>query len=174
MAGLVFEIINTVAGAVLGVVMPVVLQHALLKRRPELLGEWKSACKMPLAASDRWLAETVCIDVRWGRLRIRNVGDEPAGRYEAVGKLSQAMTVFGQRRWLGSGAFAEGHFELTVHPLGRILYGEFLCPDDTGGRVYAGWVLARTEADLEKGKRLLFKTRSYRGTPGEALVHAQA
>jgi hypothetical protein len=85
--------------------------------------------------------------------------------YTGFGRLTCERQI--QGRWKSRVDLndMEGLFLLTVNPASTVMYGYFTTPDETGGIVFAGWILAKIagaeeavlSARLQKAQQLLKK-----------------
>lgn len=68
-------IAGTVAGAVLSLVIPVVTDAYRYRKRPGLLGDWKSIYQLVYESGRPWQQEDIRIDLFLGQLRLKNCND---------------------------------------------------------------------------------------------------
>jgi hypothetical protein len=168
-----WQITITVFGAVFGAmvsfVLPIVLNNKRFKKRPKLLGSWKSAYRPDFRDSTSAITEDVEIDLRFGKLRIRNRNNPSGDAYVVHADLVQRMYLTGQWVSLKRGANAFGAIILTISPLGNLMYGYFTGLGNSGERTYCGWVLGRTQKDLTTALELLRRSTLNVATPRRKL-----
>jgi hypothetical protein len=152
-------IFGAIVGALLSLLLPVITNNRRYKRRPELLGSWKSIYRPDFREDSRWITGEILIELHFGKLRMRNINNPSEDYYMIHAEVVQRMYIIGHWFSLQPGANAFGAIILTVNPLGNLMYGYFTGLGDTGERTYCGWVMARKEEDLIKGIELLRRTR---------------
>jgi len=152
-------------GALLGLVLPSILVWWQYKRRPELLGKWKSTYQGIDETQGTWVEEDIFIDVAWGKFRFKNGGSTYDYKYAAKGNVVQKVFVVGDWESIRPGANAYGAFILTISAQGDCMYGYWVGPDKSGARRYGRWVLARTDQGVDKAKRLIESMRMPNLTP---------
>lgn len=162
-------VFGAVFGASLSLMLPVIISHQRYKKRPDLLGTWKSAYRPDFRDSTTSEIENVDIDLHFGELRIRNRNNAAEDSYIVHAELVQRIYIVGRWASLKPGANAFGTIILTVNPLGNVMYGFFTGLGDTGERTYCGWVLTRSEEDLSKAFDLLKSSSLPLTPPRQAL-----
>jgi hypothetical protein len=163
------SVFGAVVGAILSLVIPVIINSRRYKKRPELLGAWKSIYRPDFREDTSWITEDIEIELHFGKLRMRNLNNPSEDDYLVHAELVERMYIIGHWFSLKPGANAFGAIILTVNPLGNLMYGYFTGLGDTGERTYCGWVLARKEEDLYKGIELLRRTSLNLARPNKAL-----
>ena len=157
--GNMFEIVLAVFSAVLGSILsigiPVIVTNRQYNRRHEFFGKWKSSYQSLDRPDAEWVNEEVDIDLHIRRFRIRNYSNEAKYDYIAYADLIDRTYLKGSYRSNRPGANAFGALVLTIAPRGDLLYGFWIGPNDTGERRYGGWVLGRTNDDIDRAKELL-------------------
>jgi hypothetical protein len=151
-------VFGAIVGAILSLLLPVIINNRRYKRRPELLGSWKSIYRPDFREDSRWITEEIQIELKFGKLRMRNLNNPSEDYYMVHAEIVQRMYIIGHWFSLQPGANAFGAIILTVSPLGNLMYGYFTGMGDTGERTYCGWVMGRKEEDLIKGVELLRRT----------------
>ncbi len=164
-------VFGAVFGAMFSLVLPVIINNNRHKKRPELLGTWKSIYRPDFRGSTLEITEDVEIDLHFGKLRMRNRNNPSEDTYVVHADLVQRMYVIGHWRSLKPGANAFGAIILTVSPLGNLMYGYFTGLGNTGERTYCGWVLARRKEDLSTALELLRRTSLKLARPSKTLEH---
>ncbi len=148
-------VFGAVFGAALSLMVPVIVSHQRYKKRPDLLGTWKSAYRPDFRNGTTSVIENVEIDLHFGELRMRNRNNLAEDSYIVHAELVERIYIVGRWASLKPGANAFGAIILTISPLGNVMYGFFTGLGDTGERTYCGWVLTRSEQDLGKAVDLL-------------------
>jgi len=152
----------TVVGAVFSsllALIPTLVRWIQHKRRPELLGEWKSTYQGIDEPPGTWVTEDITIRASFGKLIFRNQNSSEGYRYTARTQLVEKSYLIGQWESIRPGANAYGSHILTVSAQGNYLYGYWVGPDQAGSRRYGRWVLARDHDGLERAKALLESMR---------------
>lgn len=151
-------VLGAVVGAIFSFMLPVVLNNRRYKKRPDLLGMWKSTYRPDFRENTTGITEEVKIDLHFGKLRMRNSSNPSEDAYLVLAELVQRTYITGHWLSLKPGANAFGAIILTVSPLGDLMYGYLTGLGNTGERTYCGWVLARRKEDLDIGIGILRRT----------------
>jgi len=148
-------VFGAVFGAFLSFVLPILINNERHKKRPELLGSWKSSYRPDFRDWTSTVTEDIEIDLHLGKLRMRNAKNPSDDAYVVHAKLIERVYIIGRWRSLKPGANAFGAIILTVSPLGNLMCGYFTGLGNTGERTYCGWVLARKEEEINTAVELL-------------------
>jgi hypothetical protein len=76
-------------------------------------------------------------------ISITSKNNSESGNYTAFGSLPLERQVMGDWKYHKGSDETCGLFVLTFSPNAKYMYGVFTSPDETGGVVYAPWVLAK-------------------------------
>lgn len=144
-----------IIGAFFGLWLPFIFHWWKYNRRPELLGDWKSAYQGIDEIAGTWVSENVHVDVAKGKFRLKNSSSSHGYNYTAWGNAVAKTHLVGDWESIRPGANAYGAFILTISPQGDSMYGYWVGPDKTQARRYGRWVLARDDEGLEKTKNLI-------------------
>jgi hypothetical protein len=101
------------------------------------------------------------IDLDWNKVRIRNGSNKVNYDYVAFGELVGRAYLKGKYLSNSPDSNAFGAFVLTISPRENIIYSYCIGPNDRGERRYAGWVIGKTNEDVEMGKVILAQTTHY-------------
>ncbi len=159
---LAWAIVGAVLSTALSYYLPIVLNWWQYRKRSDLLNDWFSTYKGIDEPPGTWVTEKLFVDIHGGQLRFKNADSSHQYNYTALGKLVQKVHIVGDWESIRSGANAFGAFILTVAAQGNYMFGYWTGPDQTGARRYGRWVLARTQDDIERAKRLLEEIRQPR------------
>lgn len=121
-------------------------------RFPHLVGDWKSIYPLPVEEGCPMVDEV--IEIRPGRngLSFTTKTSSHEDYYTAFGRLTLEKQITGKWKSREELNDMEGVFILTVHPTSNFMYGYFTSPDQTGGVVYATWVLAKMAEGVDEAK----------------------
>lgn len=148
-------ILGALLGAIFSLVLPQVVDHIRLKKRPAFAGEWLSTWEPKSAGRPSWVNEKMRVTIEFGRLRFSNSENECSYSYEGTARLIKNRHLVGTWRSLKPGAYSSGAFLLTVAPQGHYLFGQIVGPNDEGVMEAGRYVLGRSPQDVEEGKRML-------------------
>jgi hypothetical protein len=136
-------------------------------RFPHLVGEWQSIYLKTDEEGQPLIEEMVEIRACRSGISINSKsGIREDDYYTAFGRLPEERQIIGEWESRAENSDTSGVFILTVSPSANYMYGYFTSPDETGGAVYASWVLAKKAgADetkvnerLKKAQAMLTKT----------------
>lgn len=143
-------------------------------RHRELAGEWESRYRFAYDEREEMLKEKVLIGPSRGKVCIESKENPKNDHYTAFGKLVMGKHLTGEWESVRPTASSGGPFMLTLHPLGNLMYGYFVAPDDDYGILHATWVLAKKgggDAEDERlialGEKLLRDTSLFAHRPHE-------
>jgi hypothetical protein len=148
----------TFVGAALSALIasfPSVGRYFRHKRRPELLGNWRSSYQGIDEPSGTWVTEDVHVRQHFGTLIFKNSNSSQRYDYTARCQLVEKCYLVGNWESIRPGANAYGAHLLTISAQGNCLYGYWCGPDQAGSRRYGRWVLARDKKGLGIAKELL-------------------
>jgi hypothetical protein len=145
-------------------------------RRPQfwqLAGEWASCYRFAYDDEEGMLDEEVVIRPACGKVCIESKSNKKGDNYIAYGKLVMGKHLTGEWESVRPTASSGGPFMLTLHPLGNLMYGYFIAPDDDFRILHATWVLAKkagaTDDEVKrlllKGERILRETSKFAQPP---------
>lgn len=121
----------------------------------ELAGEWESRYRFAYDAEEAMLKEVVQIGPARGKVRIESKENPKNDHYVAYGRVVMDKHLTGEWESVRPTASSGGPFMLTLHPLGNLMYGYFVAPDDDYAILHATWVLAKKGGGKEEEERLL-------------------
>ena len=152
------SIIGAAFGSLATFVLPILIQTSKYKKRREFLGKWDSSYQQyqNKGKDGEWIEEQIVIGIRRGKLHIQSTNNPIDDHYWAQGQIVDHCII---GSWHSSleGGLATGGFVLTILPMGKIMYGCFSGPRDSGEKIFGAWILARNKEDLARGKDLLAK-----------------
>jgi len=154
-----FQFFWTLVGALIGFLIPIISIWWKHKRRPELLGAWKSAYQGIEQPEGTWVTEEVLISLSLGKLHLKNMNSSHGYNYTGYGSIIERVHITGNWESVRPGANAYGAFMLTISSQGDFLYGYWVGADKVGAQRYGRWVLARNWGSIEEAKALLEKMR---------------
>lgn len=145
-------------------------------KKPEfwqLAGEWKSRYRFAYDDDEEEFVEEVEIRPARGKICIESKMNPKDDHYIAYGSLHMDKHLVGKWESSRKTASSGGVFMLTLHPMGNILFGYFVMPDDDYKILHATWVLAKkagaTEDQvlrlLDRGEKLLKETSQFLQQP---------
>jgi hypothetical protein len=122
----------------------------------DLVGDWHSRYQRVDEQAGKWVDEMTRVRARWPKTLIFTNYKNPSGvDYRAIGAMRTPSNIIGTWGATHQAAVAGGMFHLYADVHGRMLYGLCSCPTNTGAQVYAGWVFAREEKDLNRAQGIL-------------------
>ena len=157
-----WAVLGAVLSTGLSIFVPTAASWIRYKRRPEILGAWKSAYQGIDEPQGTWISEDLYIDTHFGKLRLQNSNSSENYKYTANGRLISGSHIIGEWASIRPGANAKGGFMLTVSGQGDSMYGYWVGSDKVGARRYGRWVLARTEQGITDAKEHIAEMRKSR------------
>lgn len=148
-------ILGALLGAVFSFLLPQVIDHVRLKKRPAFSGEWLSTWEPKSPGRPQWVTEKMTITVKFGLLHFKNHDNSGGYSYEGTAQLVKGRHLIGKWKSLKPGAYSSGAFLLTIAPQGNYLFGQIVGPNDESIMAAGRFVLGRTVEDIEDGKRML-------------------
>ena len=154
------ELLWAFIGALFGLALYISYENFIkLRATSDLFGEWNSTWQPTVRKGWGWVTEKVTIYRGLGTVRLRNHSNSEGLRWIGKGQLIDDTYLLGQWKSALPGANGEGVFVLTFAVNGRSLLGYFLSRDVDSGKFATGFVLGRSEADMEAAKLKLERMR---------------
>jgi len=125
-------------------------------RFPYLVGDWKS--EYPMTFEEGWpmVSEEMSVRTSGDTLALVTKTSSHDDFYSAWGRIVFDKQIIGKWRSREGTNNMEGIFMLTISPHANYMYGYFTTPNESGGIVYATWVLAKmggSEAEISERMR---------------------
>lgn len=162
MSDIASDILNTTVSTVVGALLPpitsAIKDFYIARSQPGLLGRWHAKYQRGYEPDKPWTTEKVQVYLLLGQLRLKNYKDPTRDKFIACGKIIQEQTLAGYWKSTNPGSSNSGGFILEIHPRGLCMYGYFSTSNNSGGRAYCGWVLAKKVDDLDLALHLLKQT----------------
>ena len=144
-----------IIGALLGVIIPALIEWWKNKQKVEFAGKWLSSYQGIDEPPGTWITEKVTVTVGLGGFRLKNAKNSHGYDYTASGSIKEKMHLIGNWKSQRPQETVFGAFMLTTDGRGRSLYGYWVGPNKDHKRKYARWVLGRTPEDIERAKGIL-------------------
>ena len=139
-------------GAVLGYLIPLLVQYRTNRQRKGLAGKWLSHGH---TGSDKakWIDDEVEIKVSLFGIMLENKNGQ--FKYLAKGQLVDSRQLNGTWYSRRPGAYDSGPFMFVVAPHGNYMYGVYVGRNEHGENFFLGWCLGRDAESLEQAKQSL-------------------
>lgn len=151
-------IATTILGTILGVIATRWDSWRQTSSRGDLRGEWLSISH---AADHEAVRDKVIISKKWGKLYLKNVGNEYGYSYEAYCTIEFANVVTGTWRSLREGSGNKGRILMIVNPQATSIIGVYSGKSVDGRDFILGWALAREPEELGRALKRLEKSFDY-------------
>jgi hypothetical protein len=150
----VLGIVGTVCAPFIGYYLDRFPQSRNFRRHKDRRGDWQSTWQTNSTTQKAWATEQVHINVKWGRWRLQNSGNDC--HYEWVGKATMVGDTYIAGTWQSKRKpSSRGAFILLLSDLeeqGDTFIGFFVGPNDKNLANYGAWVMTRKPENLEKAK----------------------
>ena len=139
--------ITMILGAVLGQGISRWDSWRQTSSRGDLRGNWLAISH---AGDHAIVRDKIIIGKKWGKLHLKNKGNEFGYLYESYCRIEQTNILTGTWRSLRPGSVSCGSVLMIVNPQATSISGVYSGKTADGCDVILGWVLARNAAELEK------------------------
>ena len=157
-----WAIFGALLSTIFSVGIPLYASWIRYRKKPEILGTWKSAYQDIDEPESNWVNEDLIFYTRFGKLRMKNKNSSKGYCYSAKCRLVPGDHIIGEWISVKPGANAKGGLMLTVCAQGDRMYGYWVGSDNVGARRYGRWVLARKKQGIEEAKNNLNEMRKSR------------
>jgi hypothetical protein len=159
-------------GGLLSLMLYVGWEQLLLLRRPQgFFGEWLSSWQPTVDSGWHWVTERLNVRRRFGRVVLENHDNSAGYKWRGSGRIIDDRYISGQWKSIKPGSQSAGVFVLVMGFEGSYMVGFFFGEEKPDSKVTSGFVLGRTQEDVETAKRRLRTARPMlprEHSPGES------
>jgi hypothetical protein len=141
-----FSIILMITGTFFGLYVSRWDSWREIAGRGDLTGEWLSVSH---SGDQEVVTDKITIAKARGKLRFTNAGNDYGYRYECHCSLALTNILFGQWHSTRPGSAAKGRVLMVVNTQGTTISGFYSGQNANGTDLLLGWVMARTQPELD-------------------------
>lgn len=134
-------------------------QLHLLRHPRGFFGKWQSSFQQTFYSGWDWVTESLTVQRRFGHVKLKNADNSAGLEWKGTGRIIANRYLSGEWESVKPGAQLGGLFVLVMGADGGYMVGFFFGEEKYGTKLITGFVLGRTNQDVDTGKSILQKTR---------------